>query len=245
MSDVRIDEAHLDASAVVTSTAGLNYSYEVHGCYRFDLRNSGDRNATVMLAHAMTGSVSVHSFSLDYWTSGYAEGHTAVLYQSTELLGRYDIWARHSSAYHILNVTLVNETSVVLNIHVRFRISASADILNLGFAASDSLPWDNNAFQIIELSVLNKTLFEGIGFIPNTSVSTLDGSGLTTLYWELNMTSFAEKYVTAILVQNEYMPPHYDLRPAAVATVVVLVFVVVDVAVLRRYFTNHRQATEQ
>jgi hypothetical protein len=228
----------------VIGYTGLNYSYEIDGSYRFNLRNPGENNATVMLAHAMTGFHNVRSFSLDYWITDDTENYTAVFYQSTELLGRYDIWARHSSVYHILNVTLAKKTSVVLNIGVHFRLLAYADILNLGFAASDSLPWNDSAFQTIDLSVFNRTVFENIIYEPEASVSNAGGSGITTLYWELNMTSFSGKYVTAKLVQNEYMPPHYDFRPAT-GIAVAFVLVVVGVAVLRRYSANHSQVTEQ
>lgn len=232
MSDITIDGALLNASAVVTSMASSNYSYEVHSIYRFDLRNPGDHEATTMFAHAMAGDVNVHSFSLDYWIDDEEENYTTILYQSTELLGRYDTWARYSSVYHILNVTLVNTTSVALNVAVSFQISASADILNLGLAASDSLPWNHSAFQTIVLSVFNRTVFRNISFEPPASISTLGRLDLTTARWELNMTSFSEKYVLTELVQNIYEPPGYDPFPA---TALVVLIVVAGLVVVRRY----------
>ncbi len=232
MSDITMDKARLNASAVMTNISNSNYSYAVHGIYRFDLRNSRNYNATIILAHAMTGSMTVHSFSLDNWIDGEEENCTAILYQSTELLGRYDTWARYSSVYHILNVTLVNTTSVALFVAVSFQISATGDILNLGLAASDSLPWNHSAFQTIVLSVFNTTVFRNISFEPPASTSTLDVLDLTTARWELNMTSFSEKYVLTELVQNIYEPPGYDPFPAIALVVLIILG---GLVVVKRY----------
>ncbi|MBD3157399.1 MAG: hypothetical protein GF309_01300 [Candidatus Lokiarchaeota archaeon] len=220
-TNATIDNGALTVGLSVLTADEGNFSYSVNMNYSFHIRNTMAKNHSIVLAYATVGGYSDFVSPFKWYVEPSGENYTASQHECTNLTVHN--WADEAGIYHLINVTMRPFSTSDIDIDIHYDFWVVADYFDFSTGVGQNLPWKSSAMQSVVISIMNRTLFEGIDFQTNENlaISTFEESKNGT--WNLNMTRYHEDFLITRLKQNTYLPPRSPVCTPVVAVAVVLI----------------------
>lgn len=231
-TNATIDNAAITADLSVLITDEGNFSYSVNMNYSFRIRNTMAKNHSIVLAYATVGGHSDFVSPFKWYVEPSGENYTASQHECTNLTVHN--WADEAAIYHLINVTMRPLSTSDIDIDIHYDFWVVADHFDFSTAVGQSLPWKSSAMQSVVISIMNRTLFEGIVFQSNENLTISSSEQSKNGTWHLNMTRYHEDFITTRLRQNTHLPPRSSVCTPVAAMAVVLITLVVGSFVLWR-----------
>lgn len=183
------------------------------------------KNHSIVLTYSIVGSLSDFISPFSWHMELSRENYTAFQYGRTNLTVHN--WADAAPNYHMINVKMRPFSVSDIDIDIQYDFWVVGDHFDFSIAVGQSLPWESSAIQSVGISIMNRTLFEGIVFQSNENLTDSSSEASKNGTWHLNMTTYHEDFLTTILKQNTYLPPRPPVyTPVAAMTVVLIILVV-------------------
>jgi len=229
-TNTTIDNGAVTVGLSVLTADGDNFSYSVNMNYSFRIRNTMAKNHSIVIAYATVGGHSDFVSPFKWYVEPSGENYTVSQHECTNLTVHN--WADEAAIYHLINVTMRPFSTSDIDIDIHYDFWVIGDDFDFSISVGQSLPWESSAIQFVGISIMNRTLFEGIVFQSNENLTDSSSETSKNGTWHLNMTRYHEAFITTRLRQNTYSPPGPPVYTPFAAMAVVLIALVIGSFVL-------------